>query len=144
MIFDVLKTVRVGDVVVRDRPYVTFERRTPAAEVIQKVASSAWQDAFPVVSEDGKLEGIVSAEILRTMAADPDLAGFALADDMMTAPLSVNEADDLHVALEAMLTHGVRELLVIDDEGRIIGFLDEAEITRNYHGQTSANANKGR
>lgn len=144
MIFDVLKTVKVGDVVVRDRPYVTFERRTPAAEVIQKVASSGWQDAFPVVSEDGKLAGIVSAEILKTMAVDPDLASFALADDMMSAPLSVNEADDLHVALEAMLTHGVRELLVIDDAGRIIGFLDEAEITRNYHGQTSVNANNGR
>ncbi len=144
LIFDVLKRVRVGDVVVRDRPYVTFERGTPASEVIQKVAGSGWQDAFPVVTEDGKVAGIVSAEILRTMAADPDLAGFALADDMMSAPLSVSESDDLHVALEAMLTHGVREVLVIDEEGRIIGFLDEAEITRNYHGQTSGNANNAR
>jgi CIC family chloride channel protein len=137
LIFDVLKGVRVGDVVVRDRPYTSFTRGTPAREVIAKVAESEWQDAFPVIGEEGKLAGIVSSDVLRTMATNPDLGMFALADDMMVAPLSVSEDDDLHVALEAMLKSGARELIVVDEKGAIVGFLDETEITQIYHAATA-------
>jgi chloride channel protein, CIC family len=137
LIFDVLRGVRVGDVVPRDRPYVTFRRKTPAAQVLREVADSQWQDAFPVLGDDGKLLGIISAEILRTMASDPDVGHFALADDMMASPLSVHDEDDLHVALEKILANNVRELLVVDAEGRIVGFLDEADITRVYHAATT-------
>ena len=137
MIFDVLKGVRIGDVVVRDRPYTAFNRRTKASEVIEKVAGSEWQDAFPVLTADGKLEGIISVDVLRTMATDPDLGIFALADDMMAAPLFVRDSEDLHTALEMMLKHGVRELLVVNPEERIVGFLDEAEITQVYHSSTA-------
>ena len=59
-----------------------------------------------------------------------------IAHDMMTAPISVRDTDDLHTALEQILQHGVRELVVLDEEGRIAGFLDEAEITRVYHAAT--------
>jgi CIC family chloride channel protein len=65
MIFDVLKGVRIGDVLVHDRPYATFQRRTPASEVIDKVATSEWQNAFPVLGDDGKIEGIISSDVLR-------------------------------------------------------------------------------
>src|SRR5262249_37384705 len=49
LIYDVLKSFKVGDVVIKDRPYVTFTRKTPAVQVIREVAESAWQDAFPVL-----------------------------------------------------------------------------------------------
>jgi CIC family chloride channel protein len=139
-IFDVLKGMRVGDVVVRDRPYTSFARGAPAREVMAKVAESEWQDAFPVIGDGGKLEGIISSDVLRTMTTNPDLGMFALADDMMVAPLSVSEDADLHVALETMLKNGVRELLVVDQAGAIVGFLDEAEITQTYHDTTAAGA----
>jgi chloride channel protein, CIC family len=138
LIFDVLKAVPVGDVVVKNRTYTTFVRKTHASDVIQAVASATWQHAFPVLSAEGKLVGVISEEILRTMAADPDVGTFALADDMMNPPVSVKESDDLHTALELLLAHEARELIVIDDNGRIVGFLSEAEITRAYHGQTQA------
>jgi chloride channel protein, CIC family len=137
LIFDVLRGIKVGDVLTRDRPYVTFEPKTPAAQVMREVAGSGWQDAFPVLGEDGKLLGIISAEVLRTMTSDPDVGAFALADDLMASPLSVKDTDDLHVALEHILANNVRELLVVDQEGRILGFLDEADITRVYHATTT-------
>jgi CIC family chloride channel protein len=136
LIFDVLRGVPVGHILVRDRQYVAFERNTPMPEIIQKVAASSWQDAFPVLGADGKLAGVISSEILRTLASNPDLGSLAIADDMMVAPLSVQESDDLHFALEAILKHGVRELLVTDDELHIVGFLDETEITSFYHAAT--------
>ncbi|MDB4993511.1 MAG: Chloride channel protein, partial [Myxococcaceae bacterium] len=136
LIFDVLKAVLVGDVVVKGRAYATFVRKTSAKEVFQAVANATWQHAFPVLSSDGQLEGVISEEILRTMSADPELGTFALADDMMNPPVSVKESDDLHTALELLLAHEARELVVVGDDGKIVGFLSEAEITRAYHGQT--------
>jgi CIC family chloride channel protein len=138
LIFDVLRGVRVADVLVKDRPYAAFDEKTPARDVIQKVAESAWQDTFPVLSPEGKVIGLISADILRTMAQEPDLGALTIAHDMMTAPISVKDTDDLHTALEQILKHGVRELLVLDAEGRIACFLDEAEITRVYHSATQA------
>ncbi len=138
LIFDVLRGMRVSDVVVRDRPYSTLTTRTPASEVIQKAAATAWQDVFPVLDEQGKLVGIVLSDILRTVAANPDLREFAIAHDLMVPPVSVSDSDDLQRALEVILEHGLREIVVVEGEGRIIGFLDEAEITRVYQQATRA------
>ncbi len=136
LIFDVLTGVRVADVLVKNRAYATFETRTPAREVIDQAAASSWQDVFPVLDAEGKLVGIVLSDVLRTMAANPDLGGLAIALDLMIPPVSVRDTDDLQQALHALLEHGLREVLVVDDAGKIVGFLDESEITRVYHDAT--------
>jgi chloride channel protein, CIC family len=138
LILDVLTGVRVGDVLVRDRPYAKFTTRTPAREVIQKAAATTWQDVFPVLDEQGKLVGIVLSDVLRTMAANPDLGEFAIAHDLMVPPASVQDSDDLQRALQAILEHGLREIVVVGQDGRIVGFLDEAEITRVYQNATKS------
>jgi CIC family chloride channel protein len=56
---------------------------------------------------------------------------------MMSAPVSIGVDMDLHAALETMLNGGVRELLVVDGQGKILGFLDESEITQVYHAATA-------
>ncbi len=137
LITDVLSEISVGTVATKDRPYVTFERKTPGSEVIRQVSASEWQDAFPVLDDEGRLVGIVNGEILRTLAADPEISALAVVDDLMAPPISVTAEDNLHVALEMMLSSGVRELLVVDAAGRIVGFLDEADVTRAYHGETA-------
>ena len=60
-----------------------------------------------------------------------------MADDMMTAPISVSATDDLHKALELMLANGMRELLVTNEEGKVLGVVDEAEITAAYLAATN-------
>jgi chloride channel protein, CIC family len=124
-------------VVIRSRPFVSFNARTTASSVIERIATCEWQDTFPVLSEDGKVIGTIDAEILRTAATTPELYDLAIAHDMMTNPASLCETEDLHRALQALLEHGVRELLVIDSDGKIVGFLDEADVTRAYHEATA-------
>jgi CIC family chloride channel protein len=136
LIFDVLRSVRVGDVVIRSRPFVSFDARSPASVIFARIAACEWQDTFPVLSEDGKVLGTIYAEVLRTAATNPELAEFAIAHDMMTTPASIKETEDLHRALQALLEHGVRELLVLDSEEKIVGFLDESDVTRAYHEAT--------
>jgi CIC family chloride channel protein len=137
LIYDVLMGVRVGDVVARDRPYAIFDVRTPAREVIQKAAATTWQDVFPVLGEGGKLVGIVLSDVLRTMAANPDIPELAIAHDLMVPPVSVKDTDDLQRALDAFVAHGLRELVVTDERGGILGLLDDADITRVYQSATA-------
>jgi CIC family chloride channel protein len=132
----VLREVRVGDVVVKNRPYVAFERQTSAADVVRNVAGSAWQDTFPVLSSEGQVVGIITTEILRTIAQEPSIAELAIADDMMVPPALVHDSDDVSSALEILVRQEAREVVVIDDDERIVGFLDETEITRLYHAST--------
>ncbi len=138
LIFDVLRGVPVGDVMVKNRDHVSFRRDETAHEVIGRIAESGWQDVFPVLGDDGALVGTIDADVLRTLAADPQLEAMTLADDLMGPAVAVRETDDLHTALETMLTHNLREVLIVDDEGRIVGLLDEAEVVQAYHGRTVA------
>lgn len=138
LIYDALTGVRVSDVLVRGRAYVTLEEQTPARDVIEKVAASTWQDVFPVLDGNGKMAGMVLSDVLRTMAANPDLEGMTIAHDLMVAPVSVRDVDDLQEAVRAILAHGLREIIVLGEDGRIAGFLDEAEITRVYQESTAA------
>ena len=90
-----------------------------------------------MLNADGKLVGVITAEILRTTAGDPDVSMLALADDMMGLPLSVRDSDDLHNALEIMIAHAMRELLVVDEDGKVLGVLDQTEITVAYLAATA-------
>jgi CIC family chloride channel protein len=137
LIFDVLKDVRVGTVVIGGRDIVSFRRQTPAAEVLRLVAAAEWQDAFPVLDSDDELVGVVTTDILRAAATEPDVTNLAVADDMMAPPIFVKDSDDLHTALESMLAAGMRELLVVDADKRVIGVVDEAEITAAYLAATA-------
>ncbi len=132
LILDFLKGIRVDEILVKDRPLATFVRNTSASEVIRVVANADFQDAFPVLGANGELVGVITTEILRTTAGDPEVSRVALADDMMGAPISIRETDDLHNALEIMIAHAMRELLVVDEDGKVLGVLDQTEITVAY------------
>jgi CIC family chloride channel protein len=136
LILDVLRDVRVADVVVKERPFVTFRRQTPAFEVVRRVAAGGWQDVFPVLSEDQRLVGIITTDILRAVAQEPSIAALTIADDMMLPPIVVHDTDEVSSALEVLLLHDAREVVVVDATGHVIGFLDEAEVTRLYHAST--------
>ncbi|HKQ71286.1 MAG TPA: chloride channel protein [Polyangiaceae bacterium] len=141
LVYHALEELRAGDVAVRDRPYVSFEMATPAHQVIRQMADSSWQDVFPVIDAAGQMVGMVNAELLRTFASQPEFEFVTVAADLMEAPLSVMATDNLHSAIELMLRNELRELPVLDESGKIVGFLDEADITRAYMaGVTPGNA----
>lgn len=137
LIFDFLRGIRVDEVMVKDRALATFERSASAAEVIRIVGESHWQNAFPVLARNGMLVGVVTPEILKTMAADPDIETFAVADDLMASPVSVACSDDLHKALDVLLASGMREVLVTNDDGQVVGLIDQSEITAAYLAATA-------
>jgi CIC family chloride channel protein len=143
LVFHALESLRAKDVVVRDRPYVSFELATPAHQVIHHLAESSWQDVFPVLDQKGAMVGMIQSELLRTFASQPDFEQVTVAADLMQPPLSVPLTQSLHDAIDQMLRHNVREIPVVDESGRIVGFLDETDITSAYLAATTAAPSEG-
>ena len=132
LLLDVLRTVRVGDLMARGRPFVSFSAATPADDMLRRIGEAAWQDVFPVVEPDGSLSGLVSADTLRVLASEQRETTWVVAADLMQPAVTVNPDDDLHVATEKLVQNGLREVVVVNRKGEILGFLDEAEVARVY------------
>jgi CIC family chloride channel protein len=82
LLLDVLKTVRVGELIARGRPFVSFAPATPAEDMLRRIGEAAWQDVFPVVEPDGSLRGLISADALRVLASEQRDAQWVVAADL--------------------------------------------------------------
>jgi CIC family chloride channel protein len=129
---DVLKRLKVVDVYRREG-IVMLETRQSLASVVDSIADAPdWQDSFPVTDAGGQLSGIVSSDVIRTTMKEDTTNLMIIAADVMLPAVHVSPRDDLHTALERFLGSGLHELPVVD-EGKVVGLLDEAHITRAYH-----------
>jgi CIC family chloride channel protein len=122
-----LSGIRVADVPLDTRPYASFEPGSPLATLLTGLSSPERQEVFPVISA-GKLVGIVTLADLVSLAANPQLGGLVKAADLMRTVPVVKPEDELRLAFEGMLANGVRELPVTDEDGRLLGFVDETSI----------------
>jgi CIC family chloride channel protein len=134
---DVLTSIAVRDVIVEGRPFVSFDPGTPASEMVPRIAEAGWQDTFPVLDSGGKLLGVVTAESLRILSSEPDLSAMTLAVDAMAPAATVRVDDNLRTAAQVMVDNALREVPVVDIAGRIVAFIDEAEVGRAYLESTS-------
>jgi CIC family chloride channel protein len=134
---DVLATINVEKVMTQGRPFVSFVPATPAPELLRRVTETEWQDCFPVLDSGGKMIGMIGGDALRVLGSAPETAPWTLAADVMQPPVTARASDDLRSAATAMLDRGLREIPVVDGDGRILGFLDEADIAKAYLGSTT-------
>lgn len=129
---DVLKEISVSALMVQGRPVITFLRDTCAREMLRKSADAPWQDVFPVLDKEERMIGIITADALRIIASERELEPMTVAADLMQPPVSLRLDDDLRTAVEIMVRHALREAPVSDEQGAIVGFVDEAEVGQAY------------
>jgi CIC family chloride channel protein len=128
---DALEGIPLEEVAARGQPFASFEPTTRARELMR---ASPAQEVFPVLAPDGRMVGVITSEELRLL--DADLALVVNAADVMRPPIAARLTDDLHATLATMLENGVRHLPVLDDDGRVAAFVDEAAIAQAYlHGR---------
>jgi chloride channel protein, CIC family len=132
LVRDVLRELRVREIMTVGAPAVTFAPGTSTPEMLRRTRESTAPDLVPVLGADGKLSGVVTAPALRVLSEERQDAGWAIASDVMQVPVTVKPEDDLRTAAERMVKNRLRALLVIDGEGRIVGLLDESEIAKVY------------
>jgi CIC family chloride channel protein len=134
---DILRAVRVESVMTQGRPYVSFVPATPTGDLLRRVTEAEWQDCFPVLDDKGKMIGMIMGDALRVLGAAPETAPWTVAADVMQPPVTAQAGDDLRSAATTMLERNLREVPVVDGDGRILGFLDEADIAKAYLGATA-------
>jgi CBS domain-containing protein len=77
-----------------------------------------------------KLLGIVTDRdlALQVVAENRDASSTKAHDVMTRDPLTCRADDDLQTALDAMEKHQVRRIPVVDDDGRLIGMISQADV----------------
>jgi CIC family chloride channel protein len=126
--FDRLQQLCCRDVL-RERAVHAVAPETGVSELVRLVERAADQDVFPVIDAKGKLRGLLAAEALRVVASNPELNGVAVVADLMSPPVALAEGDTLRDAAKLMVAHDVRSLPVLDPAGKIVGLLDEHDIS---------------
>ena len=115
-----------GDIMTRDPVCCSPNDTVKKAAELMKA-----EDVGPLpVVEAGKLVGIVTDRdlVLNVLARGLDAANTKVSEAMTRDPISCKEQEALEDALEKMSTYQIRRLPVVDDQGRILGIIAQADI----------------
>jgi len=126
---DVMKSIRVGEVMTRDFPTVSS---TMAAEEIANLSRSTGHHGFPVLDEKGRLFGVVTlADLERSLRSGN--ADRPLGEIATQAPLVVYPDQTLYEVLQAT-PEDYGRIPVVDrqDKSRLLGVLRRHDIIRAY------------
>lgn len=120
--------MNVGDLMTRDvefiAPHATVQE---AAELMAEIDVGA----LPVGSADA-VKGVLTDRdiIYRVVARGASNATTTVREAMSTTIFSCREDDSLETALDLMGAHNIRRLLVLDQGGRLAGWVTLADIAR--------------
>jgi len=135
---------------VMTRDLVTVGPGTPFKDIAELLAEHR-VSAVPVVDDDGRAIGVVSEADLLAKAEYQDqneppsrFAGprrrhewekaqaFTAAELMSPSPMSIGQDTPLPRAARELAGAGVRRLLVVDDDGRLVGIVSRRDLLRPY------------
>jgi CBS domain-containing protein len=94
-------------------------------------------DAVPVINDEQQkqLIGIVTdRDLAIKVVAEARDPNHTLVQDVMTSTIVVcRECEDLSSAIKAMEEHQIRRVPVIDDDGRVVGIISQADLATRLH-----------
>jgi CIC family chloride channel protein len=103
-----------------------------AAEVRLRWQKRPTPHALPVVDAVGHVVGVITREEMALLEESDELLPVTTASDLMRPAATVRADDDLAVVIERMLTSGLRELPVVDGDGRLVGYVDDRTVAQAY------------
>jgi CBS domain-containing protein len=120
---------RCGEIMTRQVVCCVPEDTVEYAATIMKS-----EDVGPVPVVDSqagrKLVGIVTDRdfVMKVIAEGRDPKGTRVVDVMTSKPVTCREDDDIDEAAELMTEHQVRRIPVVDEDGRILGIIAQADL----------------
>lgn len=99
---------------------------TQAIELMQ-----AQRKSCVIVVEKEKPVGIITErDMVRFYSGERSYADLELGQVMVAPVLTISRTATTHQAAEKMLTHKVRHLVAVDDDGRMVGLVSEHDLTQ--------------
>jgi CBS domain-containing protein len=111
----------------------TIEADKPVAEAARIMKQ---EDAGVVpVTEQGRLTGMVTDRdiAIRVVAEGKDPQSISVREVASTDLVTIDPDQDLDEALRLMAQHKVRRLPVVEEDGRVVGVLAQADVAREGH-----------
>jgi CBS domain-containing protein len=108
----------------------TIEADKPVAEAARIMKQ---EDAGVVpVTEQGRLAGMVTDRdiAIRVVAEGKDPQSISVREVASTDLVTIDPDQDLDEALRLMAQHKVRRLPVVEEDGRVVGVLAQADVAR--------------
>ncbi|MGW6847298.1 CBS domain-containing protein [Streptomyces virginiae] len=111
---------------------ISVDRRTPFKEVVE--AMRQWRiSALPVLSEEGRVAGVVSEADLLLKAQGADESRAVTAGQLMTVPaVTVTKDATIPGAARLMARGHLKRLPVVDGDGRLIGVVSRGDLLKIY------------
>lgn len=87
--------------------------------------------ALPICGEDDRLKGMITDRdiVVDVIAQGRDPKSCTVSEFSSKVPVTIGADDDLDLAVDTMIEHGVRRLPVIDGD-RLIGIVAQADLAR--------------
>ncbi|MEO7109220.1 MAG: chloride channel protein [Polyangiaceae bacterium] len=129
---DVLEGMQLRRLVNRTIPFRSFRLTTSAAEMLSSMAEEPKQNVFPVLDGTERVVGVISTHEVSSPKSAPADDPNATAAARMRPPPNVSLDDDLRSALDAMMTNGLSQLPIVDEHGKCVALVSEADIATAY------------
>jgi arabinose-5-phosphate isomerase len=92
-------------------------------------ATRARAGSAVIVNGDGRLTGIFTdGDLRRCLEKDPNLLSKPVKDYMTRSPLTISPDKLVTEAMRVIKTERKKDVPVIDDDGKPIGFIDEQDL----------------
>lgn len=137
------------------REVITVTQATSATEVVMLLLQKGYR-SLPVVDDNGRPLGIITdGDLLRRAGlrsrlglqielpvaewqqqlANLEVEGATAADLMTTPVITIPSSDPLGQAVQQMVTHSLKRLPVVDEDGYLVGWVSRLDILRTmeYH-----------
>ncbi len=132
MLGAILRKIRVGDMLERRADKVKMLRPDTPLSGLMSAAAAAHQSVFPIAEPGGKLLGIVDGPRLRAHVADIDPDTPLHAVDFLTPAPVVLPSHSLYDAFTKLEAARLEELVVVDEDRRMLGLLSRQEVIAAY------------
>ncbi|MEE1742883.1 MULTISPECIES: CBS domain-containing protein [unclassified Streptomyces] len=111
---------------------VTVNRGAPFKDIVE--AMRQWRmSALPVVSDEGRVVGVVSEADLLFKAQGTDESRAVTAGQLMTVPaVTVPRNAGIAGAARLMARGHLKRLPVVDDDGRLVGVVSRGDLLKIY------------
>ncbi|MEV6731086.1 MULTISPECIES: CBS domain-containing protein [unclassified Streptomyces] len=111
---------------------ISVDRGAPIKEIVE--AMRQWRiSALPVLSDEGRVVGVVSEADLLLKAQGADESRAVTAGQLMTFPaVTVTEETGIAGAARLMAHRHLKRLPVVDSDGRLVGVVSRGDLLKIY------------
>jgi CBS domain-containing protein len=119
--------VKVSQVMTPDPPFVS--PALPVRELVDEYILRRGLRALPV-AENGRIVGLVTLTDVKKMS-ESDWSGNSVGAIMSRDPIqSIGPDEPVAKALETIVGHDINQLLVVDQDGTLLGILSRSDVMR--------------